>query len=507
MARMPQIPEPEISSLPRVEPSREQVDFGAVGAPAEDAAKSLSNIGDTLASAQDQRDKAQAKLQAVKDGVTAERMKGDHDENARNLLDQLQKDNVDNPEKVPDLYRQQLAQLTQSDVQNAPNQNVALDVAKKYAEADNQHLATAHSWMTLRMAQQVKSEVTQLAQGKVREAQAATTPGGFALAAANAEASLTMHFRNASATPDEDVKSLKQKMALGFVQANGPDRPLMVAAALRDKNGALYKSLDPAEIPKLTKDVEAWREGYAERTQRETVDGLISGNNKLFKQWASGDLDNKSPTQVAMALKSQQEAILADPQLKPEEAKKQIAAVQMQLDTLEHVKNAHDKGGNYEPKLDTALTGGLLDKLSAFNLPKTWTPKDKEKISALQLDVAKAMSAHQITADDAKTLVRGIGQLTDSGRNEREGWGVPFLSPTRRELQKAGEAELSKYFNGENKAFGKLTPEQQNRARLDYLGKWLDAVDSHANLDKDAAVKMASDALRNVVQTGFGGKE
>ncbi len=84
-------------------------------------------------------------------------------------------------------------------------------------------------------------------------------------------------------------------------------------------------------------------------------------------------------------------------------------------------------------------------------------------------------------------------------------WHMPTLNDfSFRAPRQAGNVTLNSYF--ENGMFGKLTDEQKNDARMDYLSQIVDATDAGRNVDTKAAEQMAFEAMKHVTGRAGGGR-
>lgn len=506
MARMPQIPQPELAGRPGGNMSERSVmpDIRATEAPLEDAAKLTAHVGDHYERLQLQRDAAQEKLQKAVDGVTATRMAGDHAEKANNLFEQLRQQFNDTPEKLPEEYRRQLREMTDAEIKAAPSQNVALDISQKYAVQDNQHTAAVHSWMILRMTQKAKSDLVAMSNSQIRAAQSQTTVQGLQATVDSALATLGPHIQQLHGDPDAVRQKLKTDMASAWVEANGPDNPAGVALALDGaKKGGPLAELKPVQLEHYQKQAQAWVKGYGERERFQVSKEAVALNNKLGDLFLNGQLDSKNAFQMKASLEAKLDAIDKNPQYKDNPAEKaaQTKIVQMQLDGLKYLREAAEKPGHFDPVFDAPKVNAILDRFDELGKPGAKGPKDLLKIVELQKDLAHAQADRWIPPGYASTMIKSLAQMTGKGidrESKNTGWGVSFLGFGGRSPQQAGNVVLNNYFKGDNKAFGKLTLEQQNQARVDYLGQVVDAQETGRNLDTKAAEQMAFASIKNV---------
>lgn len=502
MARMPQVPAPDFGPRPdRHAGAFTAPDFASIEKPLESAANLASGIGDHFERLQQERDAATAKLQKVVDSVSATRMAGDHAEKARNLLTQVQQQNIDTPEKVPEEFRAQLRELTDSEIKAAPSQNVALDIAQKYATIDNQQATTAHSWMLDRLAQKAKSDFVALTNSQVRAAQAQTTLGGLGITISNALKTLEPHLKDLHAEPDVVREKLQHDMAAAWVEANSPNNPVGVSSALDQKKGPLAQHLTPKERLEFQRRAFSDLKGYGEIQRFQVIKEAVDHGSQAYDLFLGGNLDSKNVFQMKDALEKKQAAIAANPNLTVDEREAQADIVQTQLSTLRYLDEAARKPGRFDPAFDQEKQTKLLNDFFALGKPTDHTPKDMLKIVRLRHDLAEAQSNRWISDARAQTMNRALTQMTGkalSHETKNTGWPISFLGFGGRSPQQAGNVVLNSYFKGDNKAFGKLTVEQQNQARVDYLSQIVDAQENGRNLDAKTAEKMAFDAVAYV---------
>ncbi len=501
MARMPQIPAPEIGNRPDSRVGRaESPDIEAVTQPFQMGASAAENAADHLERLQQQRDQATAKLQKVADSVTATKMAGDHSEKLRNLATQLQTQFWDTPEKFPDEFRRQSQALTDSEIKGAPSQQVAMDLAEKNATIDNQHLSLAHSWSIGRTAQLAKSQFTELASSQVRAAQSATTLPGLTVAISTAEKTLAPLAKDIHANPEMAVDKLKHDMAAAWVEANGPNNPAGVGSALGQKDGPLSLLTPKEQAEYQRKAGGEWLKGYGERERFNVIKEAADHGSKVYDLFLNGQLDSKNTFQMKAALDAKMDAISKNPQYdkNPEEKAHQVKVVQTQLDTLRYLSEAAQKGGHFDAAFDQAKQTKLFNDLAALGKPGDKTPKDLLKVVELRHDLAEAQFSRSISDARAATMNKALTQMTGKALTKEASntWHLPTLNDfSFRSPRQAGNAALNAHF--ESGAFGKLTDEQKNNARMDYLSQIVDATENGRNVDTKSAEQMAFEAMKH----------
>ena len=507
MARMPQIPEPEINNRPDSRVGRmETPDIAAVTEPFQMGASALESNASQLERLQDQRDAATAKLQHVADATTAEQMKGDHEEKLRNLADQLQQQMWKTPEQFPEAFRKQSQELTDSELK-AMSPGVASVASEKYAAVDNQHLTMAHGWMLGRTAQMAKDNVFKLQQSSVRTAQSAATLPGLAVAIANTKKDLgpllpQIHGENAEKVAEETAHN----QASAWVESNGPSNPTGVRAAIADaiktKSGPLWDNIPEAKLLKYQKESESWMHGYGERQRGQVAAEAVDFNTKTLDMFHSKELDTKAFYQMRDSLVQKQLKIQHDPQYKdnPDERVKQNEIVQTQVDTMDALKAASQGGGHWNGKFDPKKTAALFTRFEAVSKSDQRAPTDLLKVWQVQRDVAQAQAHHWIAPGDAETLTRSLKLMTGkqlAAKSGAQSMG-PIKSPISPDtVRTMGASALDGYMK--SGAYGKLSPEETTAMRVEYHHLITDAGENGRNVDENAAKKLAQLAVQHVL--------
>ena len=508
MARMPQIPEPEISSRPDSRATNpEPIDSEAATRPIQQATAGAAEMGGQLESLQQQRDEAAQKLQAVGDKVTATKLAGDHAEKLRNLSDQLQQQFWDQPDKYPDEFRRQAQALTDAEIAAAPNQQIALDLAQKNAETDNQHTALAHSWMIGRTAQKAKSDVTQLMSDQVKSAEGMKTLGGLNAAIVQATKAITPLSRQVHADSEGELLKLKHDMASGWMWANGPTDPAGVRAAIDDalktKKGPLYDNVGPKELVEYQKRSDGWAKSYGETQNFKVAAEGVDSNTKVLSAFQGKDgLTGSNIYAMERALMHQQVAIKSDPRYanSPDAKVQQSEIVQTQLDTLRALRDASTQGGQTSGKYDPKKTAALIHRVNALGQSEQRAPNDLLKVLQVQRDLAFAQRDHWISPNDAATLMDRLGLIT--GKNLAKNIGNPsatgpLKSPIEPDpVHQAGVSALDTFIK--SGAYGRLSPEMTTAMHSEYLRMTNETAKAGRNTDEASAKKMALLAIDHV---------
>ncbi len=507
MARMPQIPEPNISNRPDSRVGRtETPDIEAITQPFQMGANALESAGSELERLQDQRDTATAKLQKVADATTAEQMKGDHEEKLRNLADQLHQQLWTTPEQFPESFRQQSLELTDSELK-AMSPGVASIASEKYAAVDAQHLTLAHGWMLGRTAQMAKDNVFKLQQSSVRTAQSAATVPGLALAITNTKKDLGpllphIHGENAEKVAEDTAHN----QASAWVESNGPTNPSGVRAAIDDaiktKSGPLWDNIPEAKLLKYQKESESWKHGYGERQRGQVAAEAVDFNTKTLEMFHSKELDTKAFYQMRDSLTQKQLKIEHDPQYKdnPDERVKQKEIVQTQIDTMEALKSASQGGGHWNGKFDPKKTAALFTRFEALSKSDQRAPNDLLKVLQVQRDVAQAQEHHWIAPGDAETLTRSLRLMTGKQLSKSSGAQNmgPIKSPiTPDSVRTMGASALDSYM--QSGAYGRLSPDETTQMRVEYHHLVTDAGENGRNVDENAAKKIAQLSIQHVL--------
>jgi hypothetical protein len=502
MPKMPQIPKPEIGELPSIGVGHENVDVSAEVAPFRDLASGANKGVDELFN---MRQNAVNELQKVADETTATRLAGDHAEKLRNLATAQQQQFWDNPGQFPDEFRKQSLALTDAEISAAPNENVALELAKRNAAIDNQQLANAHAWSISRTAQKAKSDLTGIERNVIDTVASTPTPAQFSYQLRAAHKQLDTLYDKL--TPDASKASLgfDTKVAQEWVARNSDPlkNPLAVINELNSSKSPITKLLTPEQVEAGLKQAkEAWEgAGVAARVAMLTRahDGIgdlnalaISYDPKFLRTTAA--LRDEVNSHLNML---QQQAITP-------QAKAQIAAgsqkVMQAIDAAESIYRGQ-KGSFDSSMVDEKTRQSLVERSNAI-FAKTGVPSGDmfQEMLDLRADNNKAAADRKISESSWKAIEDKIS-ASFSRLNEEKAKDVGcFLW---QEPQQAGNQRINVLLNPKVGRYANATQKQRNDVWEEYLQRANAAAKAGGRFDKDDARK-AADASAEFVMGQHG---
>ena len=273
MARMPQIPEPEISNLPRVGAPDVAPNFGAASEALDTAAKTMGNLGDQFQDLQDQRDSAAAKLQKATNGVLADQAARDYETKVWAAEKQTQQkyfddpaSKVTNPANYPEEMRQQIQGLHKAAVSSTASPDVAGALETRLSAVDERHFFEAHSWMVGRLKQAGLNSIENQTNDALKGVEDTNYPAAYIKRAlegdkAGGTAGLKSLYKDWSGNPQEAAERFTHDAWWRWGLAQSAKSPDAFQKILDDPKSAYNKNItdteERAKIAKLTKASDA----------------------------------------------------------------------------------------------------------------------------------------------------------------------------------------------------------------------------------------------------------
>lgn len=504
MARMPQIPQPELAGRPggRLSDGEgTQINVNEVEAPLEEGARAAATVGNELEQLQSTREAAQAKLQRARDQTTAIQLKGQHELDLANLSAQLQQQYWDKPEDYLTAFQDQARQLTDSKVKAAPTPGAQLAFNEQAAEANNRAMLAAHGWMVQRQAQIVGDTFAKKAQAAIVEAQNTPTTGGLSLAIARAQKDARPIAGFLHTDPDKLMPKLAHDQTAAWVEANAEDRPRDVLAALRDKDGVVYKNLtDPKERDRYEKLAEAAWKTYDQRKATRDLMEYVDAGGKHVDALHAGDYDARNQFQVIKAAEQKIDAIRSDNQLSPDAKREQVAAAEKQVQMYQLMNKARLAQGLEDKSFNQEKTAELYKRLVGFTKAKEASPQTLRDLVDFRYDLVAAQAAGIISPAVAKhynTMLTGITGKAVSQQSKNTGLLLPgWLGGFRGEPVQAGSRALEDALK--SPLYKRLSDDEKNQARVEFVKKFNYAQQSGGAFSAADAQRAAAESLRYV---------
>lgn len=497
MARMPQIPQPDISSRPgRGVGQAELPDSEAVASTFASAGKIAGDLGDQLQYAQDVHDKAMAKVQAVLDETTAYDALGKHQDAMRAASAQLQQQFINDPQKAVDAFREVSAQGADDATKNPDITNGAgLKLMPMLARKNNELNAGMQDWALRRSVQ--------VAGNKLASAEDAATHG---LDNIGTVGGLQLHVKNTAAmtgpmqkqlTPDADkaARDLVRAQVNGWVDqrsAVSPKAAMDVLTALKDPNSFVSKTLDGGDKVGETSDrargiklAEAAYEGG----QKSAHFDLLVSHTKTLGGLTDLLASNDPKFPVAAFAKRQEvlqqmDAYAKNPWL---DAKTKAAAAQEGQNMLSGIDAAQDafrkQRGLAQNKADETVRAGLLQRNKNMLAHGSQVDTNTFYQHSLNLrhDNLKSFAAGNLSYQTYSAIENSMKMATAKR-------GV--FEPNRTEtFWQSGNARLDGLFK--TGAYRNATDAQKSTADEEYISRLYDALKSGANVDNAQAQKLA----------------
>lgn len=498
MARMPQIPEPEISSRPQEAVGHAEVNADLAAKPLQNLATGLGKVGAEIDDAQ--QDSAD-KLQKTADAVTATRMAGDHEVRLQNLFDQISKQYWDQPDKVPEEFRRQSLAMTDSEINAAPSQSVALDLARRNAQADNRHYALASSWSLNRVAQKAKSDLTGIERNAISSVAAAPTPDQFAYQLRTAHAQLDPLYGKLTSNAGKAAEGFDQKVAQEWVARNADPlkNPLGVIEELQKDGGPVRKLLTAEQTERGLKQARAAWEGAGVMARVAMLTRAHDGIDDLNSLAAARDPKFLKTTAALRDEVNAHVNMLAQQAITPQ-AKDQIrAGTQKVMEAIDHAEQIYrSQSGVFRSDLvDEPTRKSLIERSNALFAGTSVPPGDalKEMLD-LRADNNRALAEKKIPESTWKTIEDKLSKnfsKMNAAKSQDTGsflWQQP---------EQAGNQRINDLLDPKVGRYANATQKQRNDIWERYLQAANAAGRSGGKFDKDDARKAADDAAEFVM--------
>jgi hypothetical protein len=500
MARMPQIPEPEISDLPHIGVGHENVDVDSEIAPFNMAAKGATQGLNDLSELQSQKEDALAKLQKSADETTATKLAGDHAEKLRNLAPQLQTTFWNNPDKYPDEFRKQSLAITDAEISAAPNENVALELAKRNAVVDNQQLAVAHAWSVSRTAQKAKSDLTGIERNSIDAVSSSPTIEQFSYQLKQAHSQLDPLYDKITSDTAKASASFDSRVAQEWIARNSDPQknPLSVMEELQKNNSPIHQLLTQEQINKGMKQAKEAFEGAGVMQRVGMLTRAHDGVGDLNALAAAKDPKFLRTTAALRDEVNSHLNLLAQQQI-PQAAKDQIKASSQRV--MEAIDNAESiyrsqKGSFDSSMIDEKARRSLIERSNALFAKTVPAGDHLQEMLDLRADNNKAAADKKIPESTWKAiedkLSAGFSRINDA-RSKDTG---DFLW---RNPQQAGNQRVDDLLDEKTGRYANATQKQRNDIWEQYLEHVNAAAKSGGKFDNNGARKAADQAAEFVM--------
>ena len=516
MARFPQIPAPEFGSrrgagempeairLPGIEETIQPFRIGA---------EAVGEAGTALEQAEARRQVAAAALQEKADKVTATKMNGDHDEKLNNLHDQLAKQFIDTPDKMPDEFRRQSLAMSEDERKNAPNPQVGQFLQQQNIESDNRFFMKAHGWMTGRIAQKAKSDFTDMEQGFIRKAQAQGSIQAVAMTLAGSDEKLGSLRPDLKGDPDVSERKFKHDAVMGYFEANSPMNPLQVGreldAAIKTGKGPAAEWIDGKERASLQKKAMDDLKNFGETQQFQFAKESHDESGKAYQLLLKGDLNSKNLVQLQNALDAKIDSTMRNPVLKenPSQQQRVVEGLNREKSTLHYYDDIMRKPDHYSPVLDEDKSEQLIDSYLELMKAGAKGPQDLENVLKFREQLAEAEAKRWVQSSRASTMQRGLIQLTGTSLSKEArntGWDLRWAGGSLyADAHQSGNRMINELLA--TPAGKKIPKAQQNQIRINYIEKLVTAQEDKRNPpDTAVARQIAQDVFHQIA--GYGGQ-
>ena len=514
MARMPQIPTPELGARPDSRVGRaESPDIGAITEPFQAGANATEHLAGQLEKFQQQKDAATAKIQKMADTVDITRKQGEFDLYAGDKLSGYITQATDTtipPEQriafkdIPDLLRKDLQERTDSDVKATKSQEVALGLSEVYAHATNKHLLSAQSIAQQGIIQQAKNNLIAVGQNAVQTASKAATPGGLNAAIAQMKVDIGTNAPNLHADPASIVHKTGHDMVEGYVANGLLKNPVAVGEFLSASKGPHHDYLSGVEIAEGKKKAEHAFLAYGETQRFQLLKELSDSGARDYELKESGDLTPALAHSMNAADSAKKQAIQANPNISGEEKAKQTAMLDRGIQTRSWLSELPITPGRIDPKMKTEA--GIKLREDFLALGKNWakSPQDLDKVGQLRADLAEAEKNNSIPPTFAATVHTAITQMTGKSLGKEKGntgWDLPLVG-----FKGTSRQFGNRYLDGqiESKVFGKLSADKQLEAFYNFHDKYNNAAKQIPDISNEAARTMAHEALMEAARRAPG---
>lgn len=460
---------------PRIDPSAGDIMSSAAGLVetglqrniAEEAARQKAEAAEEA-----KRQEALATKQKIVDTITAGRMGNDFESQSMSVIETLQQQFNDEPEKAVQAYVQEMNSRADDFYRSAPNPAVEQHLATQTQNVIGNGQKAVFDWAMARQTQKAKTDVDGLLEGAAAKAEkivdfrrlSAFMDSEWARMGDRAE----LAFGGASA---EKKRKFQEDATMAWVNYNVVQNPRAVESAL--DSGALDKFI-PAETRKrIRSDARNGFSALAETQEYNLLKDAAEHNNKYVNMYLSGELNAGDIWNERKRLEAQRAEVAKDPKFMAggaltAEGKRQLALVDKQVETIDALNNFYmktrDKGIDNDDVVSELLRyqDGLFGKAAGDNR------EDLQSWSEQQARLFKARGDGKISKGTFDTMYKELSLAYPAAAGAAEGqtggWAAALHLRARTSRQ-SGIVALNKQIGIEGQEF---TPKDRASAYLWY---------------------------------------
>lgn len=406
------------------------------------------------------RQEALAAKQKIVDTITAGRIGNDFESQSMSVIETLQQQYVDEPEKAVKAYVEEMNSRAEDTYRTAPNPAVEQHLATETQNIIGNGQRAMFDWATARQTQKAKTDVDSLIDGSASKAEKVAdyrNLGAFMNAEWNRlSARAEMAFGGRSA---EKKRKFQEDSAMAWVNYNVVQNPKAVDSAL--DSGVLDGLIPVEERKRIRRDARNGFEAMAETQEYNLLRDAAEHNNKYVNMYLSGELNASDIWNERKRLEVQKASIAADPKFTvggklTAAGQNQVKIVEDQMKTIDALNNfymkSRDKGVDNDDTVSELLRfqDGLFGKDAGDN--KT----DLQAWSEQQARLFKARGDGRISKGTFDTMYKELSLAYPAAAGAAEdatGGFFASLGWKRRTARQSGVSVLNKQIAAEGQDF------------------------------------------------------
>ena len=410
--------------------------------------------------------------QKIVDTITAGRMGNDFESQSMSVIETLQQQYVDEPEKAIDAYVKEMNSRADEFYRSAPNPAVEQRLATDTQNVIGTGQRAVFAWATTRQTQKAKTDVDNLlgsAAAKAEKVADYRQLGGFM----NAEwTRLSSHAEMAfGGRSAEKKQKFQEDSAMAWVNYNVVENPRAVESAL--DSGALDNFIPVEERKRIRSDAKRGFEALAETQEYDLLKDASEKNNKYVNMYMSGTLTAGDIWNERKRLEVQRAAVASDPKFMAggkltAAGQNQLKIVDKQMATIDALNNfymkSRDKGMDNDDVVAELqrFQDGLFGKDAGDNR------EDLQAWSDQQARLFKARGDGKISKGTFDSMYKELALAYPAASGAAAGETGGFWADIgwkRRTSRQSGVTALNKQIDAEGQDF---TPKDKAAAYLWY---------------------------------------
>ncbi len=502
---MATIPEVDLGPLPASGVPRAALpNPGAVAQTFSEGGAALENAGQSAAKDEYLQAltyrRAQEAKQAIVNEVDATRTAGDFEEQLRGQARSLQEQFNDNPQGAIQPFLDSARRFADGHVNDAPNSEVGLAVARKTASSIDSAMTQMHSWADARDTQRSKNIFSDMVGAATKGAESQPNLGMLQQNIADVRANLAPIAAKLHVDADGELRKLATEMTKSWFIGQKDRDPVNGLNSLAAAKGPQVDHLSVEQRDSLHTELTASLDNWGKAQQSRLVAGHVGQVGDLYEAYKDGSLNS---TTIAAVQRANLEARLAEKTNPSYTGQQQTDNVNRLKETgvaINAMRQVYEHGIAHDAQDDHDRVAELIQ--AKFDLTKkdkgAAGKSDLQRLADYQDKLLAAAADKKLSGGTFATMFTGVAldlqaaQVSEKSNtwhvSVKDAWTQGTIFPkTPRE---AGNDEM----NGRPE-FKSLDAEKQNAARLMYMRDANAALKAGAKFDDDTARKSARRAV------------